>query len=48
MGLVVEEVEKRNLKWYGRLIGIKNGRKTKQLYEARLEMRRRLRRPGKE
>jgi hypothetical protein len=33
-GLVVVDIEKRNLKWCGDLIKMNNKRKTKQIYEA--------------
>ena len=38
-GSVVEEIEKRNVKWYGHLIRM-NERETKQIYEARCVGRR--------
>ena len=33
---IVQEIEKRSLKWYGHTIRMNNEKKTKQLFEARL------------
>ena len=48
MERVVEMVEKRNLKLYGHMVRMDEQHKTKQVFEARTEERRRRGRPKKE